>query len=159
MQVARPSVLPDIDRDLPNVEFVDLSQSRLPIPEYLPVQMQAPVRIDIVFNLTGNQQLSLTPNNIDSFRPAYAEAALGGAIALLSQLAPSQGCVRVSAIDILRLKVVLDRSSADPASNLHQIQKALPSDRDNATIDARTLAGRTMAREFFHQFLENLQEN
>jgi hypothetical protein len=156
MRVDRPSVLTDIDRDLPKVEFVDLGQTRLPIPEYLPVQTQAPVRIDVVFNLTGNQQLSLTANNIDSFRPPYAEAALGGAIALLSQLAPSQGCVRVSAIDILRLKVVLDRSSTDPASNLNQIQRAIPSDRDKATIDAHTLAGRTKAREFFHQFLEKV---
>ena len=154
MRVDRPSVLPDLDRDLPKVEFVDLSQIRPPTPEYLPVQTQTPVRIDVVFNLIGNQQLSLTPNSIDSFRPPYAEDELRGATALLSQLAPSQGCVRVSAIDILRLKVVLDRSSADPASNLNQIQHAIPSDSDKATIDAHTLAGRTKAREFFHQFLE-----
>jgi len=159
MRVDRPSVLPDIDRDLPKVEFVDLSQIRPPIPEYLPVQTQAPVQIDVVFNLTGNQQLSLTANTIDSFRPPYAEEALRAAAALLSQLAPSQGCVRVSAIDILRLRVVLDRSSADPASNLNQIQQAIPSDRDNATIDAHTLAGRTKAREFFHQFLEKVISN
>ncbi len=156
MRVDRPSVLPDMDRDLPKVEFVDLSQIRPPIPEYLPVHTQAPVQIDVIFNLTGNQQLSLTPNNIDSFRPFYAEDALRGAIALLSQLAPSQGCVRVSAIDILRLKVALDRSSADPASNLNQIQQAIPSVRDNASVDAHTLMGRTKAREFFHQFLEKV---
>jgi hypothetical protein len=154
MRVDRPSVLPDMDRDLPKVEFVDLSQVRPHIPEYLPVQTQAPVEIDVVFNLTGNQQLSLTANNIDGFRPPYAEDALRGATALLSQLAPSQGCVRLSAIDILRLKVSLDRSSTDPASNLNQIQQAIPSDRDKATIDAHTLVGRTKAREFFHQFLE-----
>jgi hypothetical protein len=156
MRVDRPSVLPDIDRDLPKVEFLDLSRIRPPIPEYLPVHTQAPVQVDVVFNLTGNQQLSLTPNNLDSFRPPYAEDALRGAIALLAQLAPSHGCVRVSAIDILRLKVALDRSSADPESNLNQIQHAIPIVRDNASVDAHTLAGRTKAREFFHRFLEKV---
>jgi len=156
MRVDRPSVLPDIDRDLPKVEFLDLSRIRPPIPEYLPVHTQAPVQVDVVFNLTGNQQLSLTPNNLDSFRPPYAEDALRGAIALLAQLAPSHGCVRVSAIDILRLKVALDRSSADPESNLNQIQQAIPIVRDNASVDAHTLAGRTKAREFFHRFLEKV---
>jgi len=156
MRVDRPSVLPDIDRDLPKVEFVDLSQIRPPIPEYLPVQTQAPVQIDVVFNLTGNQELSLTPNNLDSFRHPNLESGMRGAAGVLSQLAPAQGCVRVSAIDILRLKVALDRSSADPASTLNQIQQATPSDRDKATIDAHALVGRTKAREFFHQFLEKV---
>jgi hypothetical protein len=75
MRVDRPSVLPDIDRDLPKVEFLDLSRIRPPISEYLPVHTQAPVQVDVVFNLTGNQQPSLTPNNLDSFRPPYAEDA------------------------------------------------------------------------------------
>jgi hypothetical protein len=156
MQVDRPSVLSDIDRDLPRVEFVDLSQIRPPIPEYLPVHTQVPVRIDVVFNLTGNEQLSLTPDNLDSFRRRSVEDGLRGATALLSQLAPSEGCVSVSAIDILRLKVLLDRSSADPASNLNRIQQAIPSTLDNATVDVHTLVGRTKAREFFHQFLEKV---
>ena len=156
LRVDRPSVLPDIDRDLPQVEFVDLSHVRPPIPEYLPVHTQAPVQIDVVFNLTGNEQLSLTPNNLDSFRRPYVEDGLRGAAGLLSQLAPSQGCVRVSAIDILRLKVVLDRSFADPASNLNRIQQEIPSALDNAAVDVHTLVGRTNAREFFHQFLEKV---
>ena len=154
LRVDRPSVLPDIDRDLPQVEFVDLSHIRPPIPEYLPVHTQAPAQIDLVFNLTGNEQLSLTPNNLDRFRRSYVEDGLRGATGLLSQLAPSQGCVRVSAIDILRLKVVLDRSSADPASDLNRIQQEIPSALDNAAVDVHTLVGRTKAREFFHQFLE-----
>jgi hypothetical protein len=79
-----------------------------------------------------------------------------GAAGVLPQLAPAQGCVRVSAIDILRLKVVLDRSSADPATNLNKIQQAISTLRYNASIDVHTLAGRTKAREFFHQFLEKV---
>ena len=157
MRVDRPSVLPDVDRDLPTVEFVDLSQiPPPPIPEYLPVHTQAPVQIDVVFNLTGDEQLSLTPHNLDSSRRPYVEYALRGATALLSQLAPSQGCVRVSAIDILRLKVLLDRSSADAASNLNRIQQAIPIALDNSAVEVHTLAGRTKAREFFDQFLEKV---
>jgi hypothetical protein len=156
LRVDRPSALPDIDRDLPQVEFVDLTHIRPPIPEYLPVHTQAPAQIDVVFNLTGNEQLSLNPNNLDSFRRSYVEDGLRGATGLLSQLAPSQGCVRVSAIDILRLKVVLDRSSGDPASNLNRIQQEITSALDNAAVDVHTLAGRTKAREFFRQFLEKV---
>jgi hypothetical protein len=157
MQVDRPSVLPDIDRDLPTVEFVDLNQiPPPPIPEYLPVHTQAPVQIDVVFNLTSDEQLSLTPHNLDSSRRPYVEDGLRGATALLSQLAPSQGSVRVSAIDILRLKVLLDRSSADAASNLNRIQQAIPIALDNSAVDVHTLAGRTKAREFFDQFLEKV---
>src|SRR5215467_14580938 len=156
MRVDRPSVLPDIDRDLPRIEFVDLSHIRPPIPEYLPVHTHAPVQIDVVFNLTGDEQLSLGPRNLDSLRRAYVEDGLRGATVMLSQLAPSQGCVRVSAIDILRLKVLLDRSSADPASNLNRLQAAIPGPLYNLAVDVHTLAGRTKAREFFHQFLEKV---
>jgi len=156
MRVDRPSVLPDIDRDLPRIEFVDLSHIRPPIPEYLPVHTHAPVQIDVVFNLTGDEQLSLGPRNLDSLRRAYVEDGLRGATVMLSQLAPSQGCVRVSAIDILRLKVLLDRSSADAASNLNRLQAAIPGPLYNAAVDVHTLAGRTKAREFFHQFLEKV---
>lgn len=154
MRVGRLSVLPDIDRNLPRIEFVDLDQFRPPVPEYVPVHTQAPVQIDVIFNLTRNEQL--TGHNLDSLRRANVEDGLRGAIALLSQLAPSQGCVRVSAIDILRLKVLLDRSSANPASNLSQLEKTIPSALDNASVDVHTLAGRTRVREFFHQFLENV---
>jgi hypothetical protein len=156
VQVNRLSLLPEIDRDLATVEFVDPDRIPLPIPEYIPIPTHAPVRIDVVFNLTGNEQLSLAPDKFESFRRPYAEDALRGATALLSQLAPTRGCLRVSAIDILRLKVVLDRSSADPASNLNRIQQVIPSLRDSASVDAHTLAGRTKAREFFHQFLEKV---
>ncbi|HLH06898.1 MAG TPA: hypothetical protein VKW78_06660 [Terriglobales bacterium] len=101
----------------------------LPIPEYLPVFTHGPERIDVAFNLTPNMQLSTTPNYLDSVRPSV-EDTIRGAIALFSQLAPSEGCVRISAIDILRLKVVVDRSAQDAASNVSQILKAIPASRN-----------------------------
>lgn len=156
MQVDRPSVLPDIDRDLPTVEFVDPDRIRPPIPEYIPVPTHAPVQIDVVFNLTGNEHLSLTPNDLDSLRHPNLESGMRGATGVLSQLAPAQGCVRVSAIDILRLKVVLDRSPADALSNLNRVQQAISSLRDNAAIDLHSLMGRTKAREFFHEFVDKI---
>jgi len=156
MQVDRPSVLPEIDRDLPTVEFVDADRIPPPIPEYIPIHTQAPMRVDVVFNLTGNDQLSLTPNDSDSFRHPNLESGMRGAAGVLSQLAPAQGCVRVSAIDILRLKVVLDRSPADAPSNVNRVQQAIPSLRDNAAIDIHSLMGRTKAREFFHQFIDKV---
>ena len=156
VQADRPSVLPEIDRNLPTVEFVDPDHIPQPIPEYIPIQTHAPVRIDVVFNLTSNQQLSVTPDNLDNLRQPYVENGMRGATVLLSQLAPSEGCVRMSAIDILRLKVLLDRSTDDAASNLNRIQQAIPSTLNNAAVDVHTLAGRTKAREFFHQFLDSV---
>lgn len=35
-------------------------------------------------------------------------------------------------------------------------QKAIPSALDNAAVDVHTLLGRTRAREFFHEFLEQV---
>lgn len=156
MQVDRPSVLPDIDRDLPTVEFVNPDRIPPPVPEYIPIHTHAPLRVDVIFNLTGNEQLSLSPNDLDSLRHPNRENGMRGAAGVLSQLAPAQGCVRVSAIDILRLKVVLDRSSADAPSNLNRVQQAIPSRRDNAAIDIHSLMGRTKAREFFHQFVDKI---
>jgi len=156
MQIDRPSVLPDIDRDLPAVELVDPDRIPPPVPEYIPIHTHAPVRVDVVFNLTGNEQLSLTPSDLDSFRHPNLESGMRGAAGVLSQLAPTQGCVRISAIDILRLKVVLDRSSADAPSNLNRVQQAIPSLRDNGAIDIHSLMGRTKAREFFHQFIDKI---
>ncbi len=156
VRVDRPSVLPDIDRELPKVEFLELNKVRFPIPEYLPVQTRRPVRIDVVVNLTGDLQLSVNTDYFTRYRQPYVENTLRGATALLTQLAPSQGCVRVSAIDILHLKVALDRSSADPASHLDRVQQAIAGGRDSDTVDVRTLMGRTRAREFFHQFLDKV---
>jgi hypothetical protein len=156
VQVDRPRVLPDIDRDLLTVEFVDPDRIPLPVPEYIPIHTHAPMRVDVVFNLTGNEQLSLTPNDLDISRHPNLESGMRGAAGVLSQLAPAQGCVRVSAIDILRLKVVLDRSPADAASNLNRVQQAIPSLRDNAAIDIHSLMGRTKAREFFHEFVDKI---
>jgi len=156
VQVDRLSVLPDIDRDLPPVEFVDPGRFPPPIPEYIPIHTHAAARIDVVFNLTGNEQLSVAPNNLDSFRHPNRESGMRGAAGVLSQLAPAHGCVRVSAIDILRLKVVLDRSPADAPSNLNRIQQAIPGLRDNAAIDIHSLMGRTKAREFFRQFVDKI---
>jgi hypothetical protein len=156
VQVDRPSVLPDIDRDLPTVEFVDPDRIPPPVPEYIPIHTHAPMRVDVVFNLTGNEQLSLTPNDLDSFRHPNRENGMRAAAGVLSQLAPAQGCVRVSAIDILRLKIVLDRSPADASSNLNRVQQAIPGLRDNAAIDIHSLMGRTKAREFFHQFVDKI---
>jgi hypothetical protein len=156
VRVDRPSVLPDIDRDLPTVEFVNPDRIPPPIPEYIPIHTLAPVRIDVLFNLTGNEQLSLTPNNPDSSRHPNLESGMRGAAGVLTQLAPAQGCVRVSGIDILRLKVVLDRSPADAAANLDRVQRAIPGLRDDAAVDIHSLMGRTKVREFFHQFVDRI---
>jgi len=164
VNVKRPGELPDLDRNLPRVEFVHRDRNESPIPEYLPVRTQAPLRIDLIFNVTPSLQLDETRDYnrqktggkyVASVRPSVEETIRGAAV-VLTQLAPSRGCVRVSAVDILRLRVPTDRSSAAPISTIKQVNRAIESRRDAAVINVATLAGRTKAREFFHQFINEV---
>lgn len=153
--VKRPADLPDLDRDLPNVEFEHRNWNAPPIPEYLPVPTPSPLRVDVVFNVTPNLQLGLGNDHLDAVRTPVEES-VRGAAAVLTQLAVSDGCLRVSAIDVLRLRVAADRSSDGPVSALEQVQRAIAGRRDNAAINVATLAGRVKAREFFHQFINGI---
>lgn len=156
VHVKKPNLLPELDRDMPPVEFINGPVRHGFVREFLPVRAPQPVRIDVVLNLTGDLQLGLRSDVLSRIRQKYVESALQGATIVLSQLKPATGCVRVSAIDILHLDAPLDRTSADPQTTWDRVHQAMVKNRDSATVDVRTLQGRTKAREFFHQFLDRV---
>jgi hypothetical protein len=156
VHVERPDTLPELDRDLPMVEFINAGRMRAPLGEFLPVHSQKPVRIDVVLNLTGELQLGLHDDMFSWVRQSYVEGTLHGATGVFSQLKPDHGCVRVSAVDILHLDVTLDRTLANPESDWRNVHDSIIKNRDTSQVDVRTLAGRTKAREFFHRFLDRV---
>jgi hypothetical protein len=156
VHVETPDALPELDRDLPIVEFIDPSRLRAPLGEYLPIHSQKPVRIDVILNLTGELQLGLHSDMFSWIRQIYVEGTLHGATSVFSQLKPDHGCVRVSAVDILHLDVTLDRTFANPESDWRNVHNSILRNRDTSKVDIRTLTGRTKAREFFHQFLDRV---
>jgi hypothetical protein len=157
--VDRASLLPDLDRNMPAVEFADPGGIHPPFGEYLPVRNPKPLRVDVVLNLTDEVQLNMQPGAYGRWRHVSVESALMGAISVLSQLKPAQGCVRVSAIDIVHLEVARDRAFADLRTDWQKIREALHKNRDQSTVDVHTLEGRTKAREFFRHFLETVMSD
>lgn len=112
--------LPDLDRDFPVVEF--LSPAVPPVSilgtaaaalfvrdtlalghgvARLPIQDREPLRIDVIVNLSETQMSSWPYKQSQGETLQIAN--------LLSQLSPARGCVRVSAMDILRHQVIADR--------------------------------------------------
>ncbi len=151
-----PDALPDLDRDMPQVEFIDPSQPHAPLGEFLPIRNRKPLRVDVVLNLTGELQLGLHADIFSVIRQRYVEGTLQGAAGMFSQLKPDAGCVRLSAIDILHLATALDRAKAEPESDWRTVRSAIVKNRDASTVDVRTLTGRTRAREYFHKFLDGV---
>jgi hypothetical protein len=156
VEVDKPELLPDLDQHFPQVEFINLRARRAPVGEYIPIRTQRPLRIDVVLNLTGDLHMSLRPTYFGRFRQWTVESALMGAVSVLSQLNPNNGCVRVSAIDILHLEETRDRELADPEIDWKEVRDAIRKNRDQTTVDVRTLKGRQQARDFFRHFLERV---
>jgi hypothetical protein len=61
--------------------------------------------------------------------------------------------VRVSALDIVHREVARDRALADPGTDWVKVRETLTKNRDQMTVDVRTLEGRVKSRQFFHDFL------
>jgi hypothetical protein len=149
-------VLPDLDRDLPQVEFVDLHHRRAPVGEHLPIDNERPLRIDVIMNLTGDRQMSLTNRFYSRLRQFSLEGALVGAVSVMSQMQPANGCVRISAIDILHLQIARDRAAADANVDWQQVRETILKNRDTQTVDLKTLTGRQKAREFFRRYIDKV---
>lgn len=151
-----PNALPDLDTNLPQVEFSDQRRVHAPVGEELPIHNRHPLRVDVVMNLTGDVQMSVAPDWFRWIRQQSVESALVGSVGALSQLRPANGCVRVSAIDIIHTEITRDRAIADPAVDWQKVREAIRKNRDSVTVDVRTLEGRKKARNFFRQFLEHV---
>jgi len=154
--------LPDLTRGLPPIEFPsripfmnwgqgDLRAEREPGwslargVEHLPISTVHPLRIDVVLDFSEPDGINL---------PDYKHAKLTGMFSqsayfhylkdmlsmgsILSHLQPSHGCVRVSAIDMSRVHILLDRQDA-AALDWKKLEKDLYS-VDLDRIDVATMA-------------------
>lgn len=154
--VEKPELLPELDRNFPEVEFFEPERIHPPIGEELPIHNRHPVRVDIVMNLTGDNQMSVSPRWYRWVRQWAVQSALMGSVSALSQLRPDNGCVRLSAIDIIHTEVARDRAVADARDDWQKVRETIRKNGDTRTVDVRTLAGRKKAREFFRHFLEQV---
>jgi hypothetical protein len=165
--------LPGIERTLPQMEFLPAAQplhlgrgrglgSMITFDPWalgqgellLPVANARPVQVDIVANVS----LSATTDWHNSEAPDW-EYQLNGATLLqisnvLSQLNLHAGCVRLSALDVRRQKVFVDRQDArSPDWSL--LRKTIGG-VNRVKIEAGTLAGEKLEPAFLAHFLEHL---
>ncbi|MGB7847782.1 MAG: hypothetical protein WBL63_19375 [Candidatus Acidiferrum sp.] len=171
--------LPQLDRDLPQVEFLrefptdsltlnaanEFPTAR-PVPyfgssndetwplghgrEWLPVSTARPVRIDLIMDFSGwtDPQEKIRPS-AQAYRQSVGRLLQVGSV--ISHLTPKRGCIRVSSLDMLRMRTILDRvDSGDLDWDI--VQRSMTK-LDQFTVDVRALEKRKQAAEFFRRFV------
>jgi len=144
--------LPALNGALPVVEFPDEypdGKGMWPISarmKRLPVYVSNPHRLDVVLNVTKGSESDWLYR-----RQAEIVFATGS---VLGRLAISSGCVRVSVIDAMRMKVVLDRQNADDIDWL-KLQQDIE-ELDQNTIDVSALENQRRIAEFTQRYIESL---
>ena len=139
--------------------------------EWIPIENRQPVLVDIVLNITKRIEPPI-PEPIRMERP-YGRNRPGmvwtrpvqptypldiGRVLqmgnVLAHMGLSSGCVRVSAIDVLRMKTIVDRASEknlDWDKFEQQIEKF-----DQNTVDAGVLADKKGPARFAHRYFSSL---
>ena len=158
------------------IEFIDPDEPFKPgdSPQLPPLENRKPLRVDVILNLTERSELELNGNQ-DSLgdmsrsgrrfvQHVYPSWQLGMdrqdlttesllAIADVMDELKLNGCIRVSVVDAVRSKVMLDRRPLlDPAA----IFEALKERRDTQKVDAHVLIARQQAGTFLHNFLQTM---
>jgi hypothetical protein len=143
---------PDIDAALPPVEFPErvdghrgfwrLADKIRPIP----VAKAKHTRLDVVLNITKRFRWDVL------YRIDVQTMLESGS--LLGRLRPENGCVRVSVIDALRLRVLLDRFPAEKL-NWPKLQDAIER-VDQDVIDVKVLSNQQRVAAFTHDYLQQL---
>jgi len=161
--------LPDMEHDLPRLQFLERDQmvayqrmSFATVDPYalgdgdlrLPVRNAGPIVVDIVANLS----LSVTTDSPASEAPDFFYQWNGGKLLqisnVLSQIDLQAGCIRISALDVRRQRIFLDRRDA---AHLDWSQwKEQVTGMRRATIDVGTLAADKQQPAFLARFLESL---
>lgn len=172
--------LPQLDRDLPVVEFItEVPNDALPTRdksvffprrrgtrqftdvewppghgvEFLPVPAPRPVRVDIVLNMAPH----LDPNYMARTTAVQYRSVAGRMLqigALLSHLNIARGCVRVSAVDLSKLSVLFDRLDARTADWDKLTEKVRKIDHDTVSVDI--LSHRKSTAGFLRDYVTNL---
>lgn len=144
--------LPAAWEGLPRVEFLnsgdEIEAQYLPEAQHLnlPVETRRPVEIELLVNFTPSEQYSGSVNIYQRNR-----ATLLAALRVLSDLHPRQGTLRVTALDLLRQRVLFDQRGVDRL-DWPGLRAALE-EINPRVVDAAALAGRRESAAFFRQML------
>jgi hypothetical protein len=171
--------LPHLDRDLPPIEFladVPADSRKLdsvsppfrarPVPyvgptddqswplghgrEWLPISTDRPVQVDLILDFSGwaDPEERRKPS-AQAYRQAVGRLLQIGSV--LSHLAPQRGCVRVTSLDMLRLRTILDRVAVADL-DWDALQRSMTG-LDQFTIDVNALEKRKDTANFFRRSL------
>jgi hypothetical protein len=178
----RRDPLPELDRDLPKVEFIrglpahalmdsvdSVSVVRADWPlgvgkEWLPVKNRRDLCIDIIVNISANQKSArddLRP--WDRQRPWWEynyrinSSQVMQVASVLSHLRPRAGSVRVTILDVLRVKTIFDR---EDASNLDwQHVSEVVENQDQTMVDKSLLNSRNQAPAFLLSSVQKILDD
>jgi hypothetical protein len=141
------------------------------IDNWVPIANQQPVLVDVVLNFTKRAELRvLEPYRMDPryprnrtgmvwnkpVQPTY-RLDVGRVLQMgnvLAHIGLSSGCVRVSAIDVLRMKTIVDRAN-EKTLDWDKFQQQIGK-FDQNTVDAGVLANKKGPAQFAHRFLDTL---
>ncbi len=124
--------------------------------ETLQIATPQPIRIDLILDFSDWTD----PNfRVENSGQGYRQdvGRLLQMASLLSHLSPKEGCVHVSALDILKMKVLIDRQDAKTL-NWDFIQKQANS-LDQATVDVRALNAHNQTQDFFAKFVAQISNS
>ncbi len=161
--------LPQLDRDLPPVEFLSdvprdsVAERARPMNddawalghgrEWLPVRNRRPLQVDVVLNFSDwiDPQWRGAPSAF-LYRQRVGRILQIGSV--LSHLQVENGCVRLSGLDLNRLRLIFDQAEASQF-NWDTAQGTVAS-IDQNTIDVSTVQERTQAALLFRNFLSRI---
>lgn len=156
--VLKPDPLPEAGRNLPAVEFRPEMGSEPWAPEharlYLPVANVRPVQLDVVVNLSLSGAMNTRYAEAPDWLYRTNAAVLLQIGRVLSQLDLKKGCVRFSAVDIVRQRVFADRTPG-PDVDWGQLLRSVDLLQRNK-IDVHVLGRQKLTPALFAKFLEQV---
>ena len=144
------NILPELDRDLPDIEFTSEERPLAEGKEWLPVKNSRSLCIDIVANTSldwhHERRLGVNYSGGYSWAPAVTSTDILQAASVLSHLRLRKGRVRVSIVDPLWMKTLFIRE--DAAAFDWQRASQVVETRDPDTIDIDLLVSKMQASAY-----------
>ena len=153
--------LPELDRDLPKVEFTSDERPLAKGREWLPVNNQRSLCIDIIANTSmdpyHHPTMGRNSTGRGPLRTGNQSTPILQVASVLSHLGLSSGRVRVSIVDTLRMQTLFHREDASGFDwkRASQIATAKPS----PTIDIDLVASQTQASAYLHDRVQEILED
>jgi hypothetical protein len=159
--------LPELDRDLPNIEFVsevpqNPPQSSQPLwalakgKEFLPVANSRPLCVDIVVNTSADYK-NYWRRSAWGFDYRVNALRMLQVASVLSHLQLRSGCVRISILDAFQMKTLFDREDAADFDWQHASEVIAKQNR--TTIQADLLDPQMQPAAFLQNALQRISDD